>query len=379
MIRRICFVLILLFLVSLSFAGAGFYEDAGANQYEKVVFDFGSGFEWRRLSTEVDGQYYGHKGASDTWLLNGGEAFVWKDNGSDILSVTLHYRIYKDGTTPPAFSDINVPWDSNVGGNNQRWATTAESIDIIAASGSAGTWNVEFYYSATTNGVNTDPVIYFSNGGANYKLYFDRDVISVTLTSFSAIVQNDGVHLQWSTASEINHAGYNLYRSQDDFAHSLRVNESLIRCSDVSATTGDDYFYVDTPPAPGLYQYALQTVDLDGSTTIAGTTTASTVLSVDDRTASAPRSWSLFNYPNPFNPATMIRFNAPAAAFVTISVFDLGGRRVATLFDGRIEAGEHQLSWNGETDAGRPVASGSYYVRLNSADLVLHHTILKVQ
>ena len=90
MVRTMLSVLVLFVLQSIVFAGAGFYEDSGAGQFEKVVFDFGAGHEWKRLTTEVEGQNYGHKNSGDVWLLKGGEAYVWKDNGSDITSVTLN-------------------------------------------------------------------------------------------------------------------------------------------------------------------------------------------------------------------------------------------------------------------------------------------------
>ena len=63
--------------------------------------------------------------------------------------------------------------------------------------------------------------------------------------------------------------------------------------------------------------------------------------------------------PNPFNPATVIRFRLDAAAAVDVSVYDSRGRRVARLFAGELAAGEHALAWNA---LGQP--SGTYLARL---------------
>jgi hypothetical protein len=66
------------------------------------------------------------------------------------------------------------------------------------------------------------------------------------------------------------------------------------------------------------------------------------------------------NYPNPFNPSTRIEFSLAEAGDVELSVFDLAGRRIATLQQGSLAAGDHYVTWNGRTDAGLPVATGRY-------------------
>lgn len=70
------------------------------------------------------------------------------------------------------------------------------------------------------------------------------------------------------------------------------------------------------------------------------------------------------NRPNPFRPLTTIEYALPDDGPVRIEVYDLGGRRVATLFDGRRVAGRHQVAWRGRTDAGTPVAGGVYFLRI---------------
>jgi hypothetical protein len=71
------------------------------------------------------------------------------------------------------------------------------------------------------------------------------------------------------------------------------------------------------------------------------------------------------NFPNPFNPSTTIRFEVRVAATVDLAVFDVRGRRVATLHRGPIEAGFQERTWAGRDDEGRSVASGMYFVRLS--------------
>lgn len=72
------------------------------------------------------------------------------------------------------------------------------------------------------------------------------------------------------------------------------------------------------------------------------------------------------NYPNPFNPATNIRFDLPARGHVNLQVFDVAGRLIRTLVDEDREAATHEVMWDGTDDAGRTVPSGAYYCRVTS-------------
>ena len=68
--------------------------------------------------------------------------------------------------------------------------------------------------------------------------------------------------------------------------------------------------------------------------------------------------------PNPFNPSTNISFALTASGLVELAIHDLQGRRVATLQDGEMTAGEYDVTWNGRADSGQVVASGVYLVSL---------------
>jgi hypothetical protein len=72
------------------------------------------------------------------------------------------------------------------------------------------------------------------------------------------------------------------------------------------------------------------------------------------------------NYPNPFSPRTRIGFSMKSSGRAELSVFDLAGRKVATLADGVFTEGEHEVSWDGRTDAGVPAAAGQYWYVLRT-------------
>ena len=71
------------------------------------------------------------------------------------------------------------------------------------------------------------------------------------------------------------------------------------------------------------------------------------------------------NYPNPFNPSTMIPYRLPASMHVRLEVFNLLGQRIATLVDGEQPAGFHTASWDATDAAGQAVAAGVYLYRLS--------------
>jgi photosystem II stability/assembly factor-like uncharacterized protein len=85
------------------------------------------------------------------------------------------------------------------------------------------------------------------------------------------------------------------------------------------------------------------------------------ITAVEEEHRAAPSAFALHqNYPNPFNPTTTLRFSLPQRGEVELAVYDLLGRRVATLMQGGQEGGTHLLQWDGRDDQGRELASGVY-------------------
>ena len=71
------------------------------------------------------------------------------------------------------------------------------------------------------------------------------------------------------------------------------------------------------------------------------------------------------NYPNPFNPTTTIEFYIPQTDYVTIKIFDIVGREIATLMNRELVTGHQTITWNGKN-----VSSGIYFLKLESGELV---------
>jgi len=149
----------------------------------------------------------------------------------------------------------------------------------------------------------------------------------------------------------------------------------LVSATDAPGTPaqpGGIYAYLLTNPlSPSLiYQYyttgtALGMTSRDGLMLVADDS-ALTLLSMgttnagETPLAAAP---TLVAWPNPFNPRTDLRFSLAVDARGALDVFDVAGRHLRRLAEGRFEAGDHQFVWDGTDDAGRALPSGVYFAR----------------
>ena len=118
--------------------------------------------------------------------------------------------------------------------------------------------------------------------------------------------------------------------------------------------TGDpaDYPYGHGPQGDviRIYNYVRLVRDTDTTTDI------------DEDRGSFPSEFKLNqNYPNPFNPSTTISFSLPTAERVSLKIYDVCGREVASLIDGEMSAGTHSVRWQA-----KKFASGVYFYALKS-------------
>ena len=84
------------------------------------------------------------------------------------------------------------------------------------------------------------------------------------------------------------------------------------------------------------------------------------------------------NYPNPFNPSTIIPYQLPTSMHVRLEVYNLLGQRVATLVDGEQPAGFHTASWDATDEAGVAVGAGVYLYRLSGDGVHLTRSMLLI-
>ncbi len=86
-------------------------------------------------------------------------------------------------------------------------------------------------------------------------------------------------------------------------------------------------------------------------------------------------TWLGAGFPNPFSASTEIAYSIPSAARLEVGVYDVNGRKLATLAEGTASAGRHAVRWDGRDAAGRQLPAGVYFVRL---DLAGHQEARKI-
>ena len=142
-----------------------------------------------------------------------------------------------------------------------------------------------------------------------------------------------------------------------------------------SADTGSHWGQINT----GLPSY-LYSVAVIGSYVYAGDDGGAVwrrpltqiITAVEEPAGGIPARFALNqNYPNPFNPTTVIQFSVGTYGHTSLRIFDILGRSVATLVDGHVAAGTHEVHWNAAN-----VPSGIYFCRLTSGSFSATRTLL---
>lgn len=190
-----------------------------------------------------------------------------------------------------------------------------------------------------------------------------EDPMSATaLDGFTALREGRGVVLSWRALELDPGVAFAVLRQQEGGA--LEPVAALVE------QTGTAFRAFDTAPPAGSCSYWLQAALPGGAQLTCGPALVQT----------APLATGLGrNHPNPFNPETSIEFSLAAPGRIQVLVFDVSGRRVATLVDERLPAGPHTARWLGRDDRGRPVNSGVYFVQLRSPEGVQTRKMMLVK
>ncbi len=193
----------------------------------------------------------------------------------------------------------------------------------------------------------------------------EDETLPVQLSSFDAIATSSNTaQLNWSTASEANLLGYNIYRNENmDSQTAQRINSNLITAYNFS--TGSDYTYIDDEiEVERTYYYWLESLELSNENCLYGPVSVR-IETVENENV-LPAETILFSaYPNPFNPQTTIKFNVKENDQASLTIFNSKGQVVKSL--GNYLPGQHTLVWNGQNNQGKNVSSGVYFYQLKSS------------
>ena len=193
----------------------------------------------------------------------------------------------------------------------------------------------------------------FASRGLVGEIHYDEPV-PVELISFTASVLQNAVELSWLTATELNNQGFQVERKTES------TSWDNIGFVNGYGTTTETQFYnfIDQNLNPGSYFYRLKQIDFDGSFEYYELTETIEIGALQTFYLSQ-------NFPNPFNPATIISWQVPVDGYTTLKVYDDLGKEVATLVNEEIPAGNHEVEFNASE-----LASGVYFYRIISGDFV---------
>ena len=197
--------------------------------------------------------------------------------------------------------------------------------------------------------------------------------LPVELIAFNAASEDGGILLSWRTASEINNAGFEIWRADSrDTIRTLiadfTTNPELRGAG--NSSTGKSYQFLDNDVTSGnRYTYQLADVDINGFREFLQ------ILSIEYSPNDIPEKFVLGqNYPNPFNGVTQIplRISGGNLSRASLSpapqliIYDINGRVVKIFPLRNLSPGVHLITWDGRNDTGQAVASGVYFYTLKT-------------
>jgi uncharacterized protein (TIGR02145 family) len=197
----------------------------------------------------------------------------------------------------------------------------------------------------------SDNKIYFFNPPKQYafsvRCLNDNYPLPVELGLLTAVADGRAVHLNWSTQTEKNSDKFNIERntisSNWDFIGSVKAA--------VLSNSPKQYSFIDKNLQSGNYQYRLKMIDNDG------TFEYSKVIETE---VAIPKNYELSqNFPNPFNPNTVISYSLPLASNVRLIVYNSLGQTVKVLENGFKNAGSYSVNFNASE-----LPSGTYYYKI---------------
>ena len=197
----------------------------------------------------------------------------------------------------------------------------------------------------------------------------EDDPLPVTLSSFTAVYANGSSTLQWTTQSETNNLGWNVYRNRTDtFNGSTQINEGMIEGAG-STSEQTDYTFTDgedTLPSTS-YWYWIESVDLGGNTSLHGPAQIDIPADEDETAPDVLSVNGISNYPNPFNPSTVLAYKVSDATDASIVIYNTKGQIVKTFDELAVnENGNGSTEWDGSDSAGNQVSSGIYFYKLTA-------------
>ncbi len=284
------------------------------------------------------------------------------------LPLPRFYDINPVGGTQSINTNMTLYYTQNEFDNSGITADES-TLDLYRWSGSS--WDPQFAaVNVDNNSLTANGVTQFSVWGISSTT--DHS-LPVELTEFSATAGNGAVNLVWTTASETNNAGFEIYRAVNEntgYSKIASYQDYPELAGQGSSSKAAHYRFTDRQVSMGqIYFYKLADVSYSGERRFSAPIQVQTSgKSITSFSGPVPETYELdLPYPNPFNPSVSVKFGVPrldaiASGKVSLTVYDNLGRKIKQLFAGNLLPGYYEAEWNGTGETGNPVSSGVYFI-----------------
>jgi len=311
----------------------GFTWNMLVGPYSEYIFDI-------QFTTPTIGWYSDLFGIKKT--TDGGTTWIQQATGGDGWHQSSLYFIDSDTGYFCAFNKVLKTTNGGSSWVSQLEGSTLNLSDVCFVDPSHG-WLL---------GYTPGRIFHTDNGG-----------LPVELQNFRAELSLSGVYLVWSTATETNNQGFEIFRTNKDDDW----NKIGFVPGHGTTTETQHYSFTDNDVKSGKYQYKLKQIDYDG------TFEYSKIVEVE---IPIVNEFLLSqNYPNPFNPTTTIKYQIPEISFVTLIVYDGLGKEISVLVNEEKPVGSYEVDFSaiGGSAAGGnaySLPSGIYFYRLQAGSFV---------
>ncbi len=202
----------------------------------------------------------------------------------------------------------------------------------------------------------------------NYALLVDDVTVGqdpplpVELSTFTAVYANGSSLLEWTTQSESNNLGWNIYRSETVLEDAVQINGHFIDGAGTS-TEPTDYEFFDEQElvVNNTYWYWLESVGFSGETEIYSPISLTIPEPGENPDVPDLTITNVNNYPNPFSNATTISFDITAenTESIKVSIYNMKGQMITSV-SVTLNGIEGSVSWDGKDTNGNEVTSGVY-------------------
>jgi hypothetical protein len=310
------------------------------------------------------------------------DGHAWQQETINFMNVAASHRFVMSCNFHGGAEVVNYPWDSKYAlhpDNDWYVRVSRQYADTVHA------YAVSGYMTDLNNGITNGAAWYIVYGGRqDYMNYWhhDREVtieLSHTKTppanqlpafwnynyrSFLNYIQAclygvTGIVTDSATGQPLK---AKVFISGHDFDSSEVYSDSVTGKYNRPIIAGN---YNITYSCPGYYPKTINNIHASNdSTTIINVQLRRDYTSITNNRNNTPSYYKLYqNFPNPFNPSTIISFDIPSASFVVLTIYDASGRALQTLINRPFTAGHYETEWNASN-----YSSGIYFYKLEAGN-----------